>query len=175
MSPSPLLLYGASGYTGALIARLAVHRWLRPILAWRQRDTVAAVAAPLGLEYRVLALDDAAALDAALAEARAVLHCAGPFTHTSRPMADACPFCAVKPAEILIDQPLAVARRDTYPVNKGHTLIIPRRHVVSSMSGPTPAATSPSPQAPHCASSWSSGARSVAPSTTSSTGVRASS
>ena len=46
-------------------------------------------------------------------------------------MADACPFCAVKPAEILIDQPLAVARRDTYPVNKGHTLIIPRRHVVS--------------------------------------------
>jgi len=46
-------------------------------------------------------------------------------------MADPCPFCAVKPDEILIERPLAVARRDTYPVNKGHTLIIPRRHVVS--------------------------------------------
>lgn len=42
-----------------------------------------------------------------------------------------CPFCAVKPDEILIERPLALARRDTYPVNKGHTLIIPRRHVVS--------------------------------------------
>jgi short subunit dehydrogenase-like uncharacterized protein len=90
LSPTPLLLYGASGYTGALIARLAAHRGLRPILAGRRRDAVAAVAAPLGLEHRVLVLEDAAALDAALAEARVVLHCAGPFAHTSRLMADAC-------------------------------------------------------------------------------------
>jgi short subunit dehydrogenase-like uncharacterized protein len=90
LSPSPLLLYGATGYTGALIARIAAERGLRPILAGRQRATVAAVAAPLGLEYRVLALEDAAALDAALADTCAVLHCAGPFAHTSRPMANAC-------------------------------------------------------------------------------------
>ena len=46
-------------------------------------------------------------------------------------MSRACPFCAIVPDEILIDGPIAVARRDTYPVSKGHTLIIPRRHVVS--------------------------------------------
>jgi diadenosine tetraphosphate (Ap4A) HIT family hydrolase len=42
-----------------------------------------------------------------------------------------CPFCAIKPDEILIERALAIARRDTYPVNKGHALIIPRRHFVS--------------------------------------------
>src|SRR5262245_50062014 len=49
----------------------------------------------------------------------------------SRPSLDVCPFCTIVQDEILIDHPLAVARRDTYPVSKGHTLIIPRRHVVS--------------------------------------------
>ena len=33
--------------------------------------------------------------------------------------------------QILIDGPIAVAARDSYPVSKGHTLIIPRRHVAS--------------------------------------------
>lgn len=42
-----------------------------------------------------------------------------------------CPFCAPPREEILIDRPLALARRDLYPVSKGHTLIIPRRHVAS--------------------------------------------
>jgi short subunit dehydrogenase-like uncharacterized protein len=87
---TPLLIYGANGYTGALIARLAVARGLRPILAGRSHAALAAVATPLGLEYRVFALEDAAALDAGLAEARVVLHCAGPFTHTAQQMVDAC-------------------------------------------------------------------------------------
>ena len=46
------------------------------------------------------------------------------------PNAD-CPFCAIPGHAILIDRPLALAKRDTYPVSKGHALIIPRRHVVS--------------------------------------------
>ena len=90
MDSTPLLIYGANGYTGALIARLAAERGLRPVLAGRSRAGLAAVATPLGLEERVFALEDAAALDAGLAEARVVLHCAGPFAHTARRMADAC-------------------------------------------------------------------------------------
>ena len=42
-----------------------------------------------------------------------------------------CLFCAIPEDEVLIDRPLALARRDTYPVSKGHTLIMPRRHVAS--------------------------------------------
>ena len=38
----------------------------------------------------MFALEDAAALDAGLAGVRVVLHCAGPFAHTARPMAEAC-------------------------------------------------------------------------------------
>ena len=40
-------------------------------------------------------------------------------------------FCRIPPEQILIDGPIAVAARDSYPVSKGHTLIIPRRHVAS--------------------------------------------
>ena len=46
-------------------------------------------------------------------------------------MSTGCPFCSITPEELLIERPLAVARHDLFPVSKGHTLIIPRRHVVS--------------------------------------------
>ncbi|HEX5706624.1 MAG TPA: saccharopine dehydrogenase NADP-binding domain-containing protein [Pyrinomonadaceae bacterium] len=84
------LLYGANGYTGRLVARLAAERGLRPTLAGRDAHALARLGEELGLATRVFSLDDAAALDAALREVGAVLHCAGPFSHTSRPVADAC-------------------------------------------------------------------------------------
>ncbi len=88
--PEPFLLYGANGYTGRLVARLAAERGHRPVLAGRNGAEVGTLAAELGLPHRALGLDDPAALDAALKDVPAVLHCAGPFGRTSRPMADAC-------------------------------------------------------------------------------------
>ena len=87
---SNFLLYGANGYTGKLIAHLASERGLRPILAGRDAATVEQLAAELKLESRVFALDDSAAIAAALSEVEVVLHCAGPFSRTSKPMADGC-------------------------------------------------------------------------------------
>lgn len=84
------MLYGANGYTGALIARLAVQRGLRPILAGRNSEKVAPLSAELGLEYRAFTLDDDAAVDSALADVAVVLHCAGPFSQTSKPMVAGC-------------------------------------------------------------------------------------
>jgi short subunit dehydrogenase-like uncharacterized protein len=84
------LLYGASGYTGGLVAREAVARGLRPILAARNAGAVRRLADELQLEHRVLPLENEARLLSALREVTAVLHCAGPFVHTSRPMVDAC-------------------------------------------------------------------------------------
>jgi short subunit dehydrogenase-like uncharacterized protein len=84
------LLYGANGYTAQLIANEAVVRGLRPVLAGRNAEAVRAVASRLGLEHRIFALDDPAATRAGLEDMAAVLHCAGPFAHTARPMADAC-------------------------------------------------------------------------------------
>ena len=40
-----------------------------------------------------------------------------------------CPFCAIEKSRILAQNDLVVAFFDGFPVNPGHTLIIPRRHV----------------------------------------------
>lgn len=84
------LLYGATGYTGALTARIAVQQGLRPILAGRNREKVEALAEELGLPWRAFGLDDNTALRSALREVAVVLHCAGPFSLTYPPMAEAC-------------------------------------------------------------------------------------
>lgn len=84
------LLYGATGYTGRLIARRAVDLGLRPVLAGRSAAKVLPLAAELGLEHRVFGLGDAAAIRRNLAGVESVAHCAGPFTRTALPMARAC-------------------------------------------------------------------------------------
>jgi len=84
------MIYGANGYTGKLAAELARARGLTPILAGRRRDPIDALGKALQLPTRVFALDDAGAARSALADVAAVLHCAGPYSATARPMVDAC-------------------------------------------------------------------------------------
>ncbi|MCC6524051.1 MAG: saccharopine dehydrogenase NADP-binding domain-containing protein [Polyangiaceae bacterium] len=90
MSNGTFMLYGATGYTGRLTAKLAKARGLTPILAGRSADAVAALGRELDLSTRVFSLDDARATRAALDGVDVVLHAAGPFSATSRPMVDAC-------------------------------------------------------------------------------------
>ena len=85
-----VLIYGATGYTGRLIAEHAVERGLRPLLAGRSADTLRPLAAHLGLPYRDFELGTQAALLRGLDGVNAVVHAAGPFSATSRPMAEAC-------------------------------------------------------------------------------------
>jgi short subunit dehydrogenase-like uncharacterized protein len=85
-----LLVYGATGYTGRLVAEHAVTRGLRPILAGRNAARLAPLGARLGCETRVARLDDPAALTAALDGVDVVLHAAGPFAATAMPVVDAC-------------------------------------------------------------------------------------
>lgn len=87
---SDFLLYGANGYTGRLILKRALDVGLKPLLAGRSAEAVATLAREHSLDHRSFALDDTAALDAALAETPVVLHAAGPFSGTALPMVDAC-------------------------------------------------------------------------------------
>src|SRR5512135_729382 len=87
---SGFLLYGATGFVGEAIARLAVQRGLKPILAGRNAAKVNALAEELSLTSRVFRLDDSAALDKALAEVSVVLHCAGPYIYTYKQMVEGC-------------------------------------------------------------------------------------
>jgi short subunit dehydrogenase-like uncharacterized protein len=84
------LIYGSYGYTSQLIAELAVKEGLKPILAGRDEIQLKAQAQRLRLEYRAFDLANITALDSALQEVQAVLHCAGPFVLTFRQMAEAC-------------------------------------------------------------------------------------
>jgi len=85
-----VLIYGAYGYTGELVAREAVRRDLRPVLAGRRREPLERLASELGLEHRVFGLEDPDRLAESVAGAGVVVHCAGPFELTTPPMARAC-------------------------------------------------------------------------------------
>ncbi|MBT8143743.1 MAG: saccharopine dehydrogenase NADP-binding domain-containing protein [Gammaproteobacteria bacterium] len=82
------MIYGANGYTGELIAREAARRQMTPILAGRSHSAISTLADELELSYRVFALDER--LHERLDDVHLVLHCAGPFSATAKPMIEAC-------------------------------------------------------------------------------------
>jgi short subunit dehydrogenase-like uncharacterized protein len=84
------LIYGSYGYTGQLIVARALKEGLRPLLAGRNEKKLRLQAEQSNLDCRAFSLKDTAKMDSALQEVDAVLHCAGPFIHTFRQMAEAC-------------------------------------------------------------------------------------
>jgi diadenosine tetraphosphate (Ap4A) HIT family hydrolase len=49
-----------------------------------------------------------------------------------------CTFCTLPAERVLFQNDLATAVRDAYPVARGHTLIIPKRHVASFFDATAP-------------------------------------
>jgi short subunit dehydrogenase-like uncharacterized protein len=85
-----LLIFGASGFTGRLLAQRARTSCADTILAGRNRERLERVARECGLPCRVLALEDRRGLDAGLRDIAVVINAAGPFVSTARPMLEAC-------------------------------------------------------------------------------------
>jgi short subunit dehydrogenase-like uncharacterized protein len=100
------LLYGANGYTGRLIAEEAVRRGMRPVLAGRNRDALAALAEQLNCDFRIFNLESSDAIRAALVDISVVMHCAGPFSATARAMAEACILSGVNYMDITGEIPV---------------------------------------------------------------------
>ena len=90
MQKDKVLLYGANGYTGELIARYASEYNLQPILAGRKEEAIRSMAERLQLSYRIFSLNDAAVLQQQLQDVQLVIHAAGPFSHTAKQMVEAC-------------------------------------------------------------------------------------
>ena len=90
VSDASILVYGAYGYTGELVLRRAREQGVAVVAGGRDAARTEAAARTHGFAARSASLDDRAALDRLLDGVRVVLHCAGPFAHTSRPMVDAC-------------------------------------------------------------------------------------
>jgi short subunit dehydrogenase-like uncharacterized protein len=87
-----LMIYGAAGYTGRMAATHAKAHGLDLVIAGRPQNEggLAALAAELGVEYRLFTLDDLAGPDAALHDIDVLLNCAGPFMRTAEPLMRAC-------------------------------------------------------------------------------------
>lgn len=91
MDPSDsLLIYGATGYVGSLLARTAVASGRRPVLAGRDAASLAALGRQLGLATRAFPLADAGRVAADLADVSVVVNCAGPFQRTLPVLLPAC-------------------------------------------------------------------------------------
>lgn len=94
MNPT-ILIYGATGYTGKLVAMQARETHLSFEVAGRNGPQVTALAEQLDVPCRIFALDDPETIIASLAGVTAVLNCAGPFASTARPLMQACIACGV--------------------------------------------------------------------------------
>jgi short subunit dehydrogenase-like uncharacterized protein len=90
MSHDNWMIYGANGYTGEIAAEQAAEKGRRPLLAGRSEAKVKPIADALKLDYVIFDLANIAATEQALTNVDLVLHCAGPFSATSKPMVDAC-------------------------------------------------------------------------------------
>lgn len=114
------VIYGATGYTGARLARGAVARGQRPVLCARSAARLQPLARELGLEYRVAALEPRE-LAQAFAGMRAVLNAAGPFSITAQPVVDACLHCGAHYLDVCGELPVfeALHQRQHEAVARG--------------------------------------------------------
>jgi short subunit dehydrogenase-like uncharacterized protein len=85
-----VLIYGAYGFTGKGISRLAAQYGVTPVLAGRNAEKTRALAEELGYDYIALSLDNNHDnLVQVLSRFELVMHIAGPYTYTAKPMLDA--------------------------------------------------------------------------------------
>jgi len=84
-----LMIYGATGYTGRMVAEHATRAGTPVVLGGRSEKPLADLAAKLGVEYRVFALDDDALIDRSLTDVAVMVNAAGPFLRTAKPMMEA--------------------------------------------------------------------------------------
>jgi short subunit dehydrogenase-like uncharacterized protein len=122
---SSFLLYGSTGFLGGVIARLAVQSGLQPILAGRNAVKLETQASELSLEHRVFSLEDSTSIDRALKEVSVVLHCAGPYRYTFKPMMEGCLRTGVHYLDLTGEIPVyeGLAARDTQAKAKGVMLL----------------------------------------------------
>ena len=119
------LLYGATGYVGAEMARLAIAYGLRPVLAGRDALKLEKMASELGVECRVFDLSEPDKIEQALKDVAVVLHCAGPFIYTFKPMLEACLRSGTHYLDLTGEIPVyeAIAARDAEAKSRGVMLL----------------------------------------------------
>src|SRR5262245_4413894 len=88
--PGRLFVYGAYGKTGAMIAKIAIEHGHDVVLSGSNRDQLNRLSAEMGVPAAAVRLDEQATLRQLIRGAACVIHVAGPFATTFRPMLEAC-------------------------------------------------------------------------------------
>jgi short subunit dehydrogenase-like uncharacterized protein len=90
MSVRTIILYGSYGYTGKIIAHECKSKNLAVILSGRNKESLKIQSEETGYPFEVVDVSNSIALKNLLKKGSVVIHCAGPFQHTAKAMADAC-------------------------------------------------------------------------------------
>lgn len=90
MTELRIMIYGAYGYTGKLIAEAARYSHHKVTLAGRNQEKINHIATELQLPGQAFDLIDRDAVAKHLIEIDVVIHCAGPFSATAEAMMQAC-------------------------------------------------------------------------------------
>lgn len=85
-----ILIYGAYGFVGKEISKLAKEKGLNPILGGRNEEKTKQIASKLNLEYVVFSVDDQEALDRHIQDVDVIMNCAGPYIETYQAVVEAC-------------------------------------------------------------------------------------
>ncbi len=122
-----LAVFGAYGHTGRFVATELRRRGWRPILSGRDRAQLRALADEVGDEARVAPVDDAGALDRAFAGVAAVIHCAGPFLDTARPVLEAALRAGIHYLDVAAEQPPVLAAFEHFdrPAREAGIVVLP--------------------------------------------------
>ncbi|MBD2439269.1 trans-acting enoyl reductase family protein [Nostoc sp. FACHB-110] len=120
-----VLLYGATGYAGKLIAETAKSQGVELILAGRNQSGLVSIAEQCNFDFRVFGLDDFQAIARALEDVKVVLNCAGPFAKTAKSLVDVCLKTQTHYLDIAGEVPefAALEARDSEAKNAGIMLL----------------------------------------------------
>lgn len=86
----PWMIYGATGFSGELIARKAAALGLRPILAGRNAKAVQRIAEKLDLAWRAFEISDCGRCRREISCVNLLVNAAGPFKQASVLVAESC-------------------------------------------------------------------------------------
>ncbi|WP_412025224.1 saccharopine dehydrogenase family protein [Burkholderia cepacia] len=120
-------VYGATGHTGRFVVAELARRGLGAIRIGRDAARLAEGGTSDATPARVAAIDDPAALDAALRGAAAVINCAGPYLDTALPLAEAALRAGIPYLDLTAEQPsvLALAERIDARARAAGVTIVP--------------------------------------------------
>jgi hypothetical protein len=119
MQAMNIAVYGASGHTAGFVLAEMLRRGHTPIAVGRDNTKMP--------KMRVAPLDDADALDRALAGAEAVINCAGPFLDTARPLVEAALRAGAHYFDVTAEQGSALSTLEQFdaPARQHDVVVVP--------------------------------------------------